>query len=123
VSFPTESYTTRTFCRGDLLQPLNDALFTIVNHLPGAGLQRAALLRADGADQFRAQRFRPLAGDQPDATRRGMKQELLVGLNFIGFAQQVVDRQPFQERGRRLFKEMASGSRAALSAGTLWTEL
>jgi hypothetical protein len=43
---------------------------------------------ADGTDQFRAQRFRPLAGDQPDATRRGMKQELLVGFNFIGFAQQ-----------------------------------
>jgi hypothetical protein len=80
------------------------------------------LRAADGTDQFRAQRFRPLAGDQPDAAGRRMKQERLIGLNFVGFAQQVID-QPFQERGRRLLKEMASGKRAALSAGTLWTEL
>jgi hypothetical protein len=46
---------------------------------------------AHGADQFCAQRFCPLTGDEPDATRRGMKQELLVGFNFIGFAQQVVN--------------------------------
>ena len=94
------------FAAGDLLQPLNNALFTIVNHLPGARLQRALrfLCISDGADQLRAQRLCPLTGDEPDATRCGMEQELLVGLNFIGFAQQVVNRQTFQERGRRLLK-------------------
>jgi hypothetical protein len=38
VSFPTESYTTRTFSRCYLFYALNNVFFAIVNHLPCASL-------------------------------------------------------------------------------------
>ncbi len=73
---------------------------------PGAGLfrQRGLLVGTDAADQARTQRFRPLAGDQPDAAGRGMEQKHFTRLHVIGLAQQVVYRQPFEERGCTLFK-------------------
>ena len=84
---------------GDLFQALDDILFAIVNDLPGAGLFGAfSFLRAaDGTDQLRAQRFGPLTGDEPDAAGRRMKQERLARFDLVGFPQQVIDREPFQE--------------------------
>ena len=59
-----------------------------------AGLKRALgfLCTAHRADKFCTERFGPLTGDQPHAARRGMKQELLVRFDLIGFAQQIIDR-------------------------------
>src|SRR5690606_41383226 len=53
-SFPTR----RSSDLSDLFQPLNDALFPIVNHLPCARIQRALrfLRTADGTNQFCTQR-------------------------------------------------------------------
>ena len=91
---------------GYLFQAFNDILFAIVDDLPGAGLlcPLRFLRAADGTDQLSAQRLRPLAGNQPDATGRRMKQERFTGLDLVSFSQQVIDRQPFQERCGSLFK-------------------
>jgi hypothetical protein len=98
VSFPPSHTPRALFYRRLSLSPLNYAFFAIVNHLPCAGLQRTLrfLRTADGTDQFRAQRFCPLAGNQPDAARRRMEQERLIRLNFIGFAQQIKTVSPFR---------------------------
>ena len=74
---------------GERLEPLHDRLLAIVNHLPGARLFGALrfLRAADGTDKFRPQRFRPLTGYQPHAASGRVKQEHLIRLNFIGFAQ------------------------------------
>ncbi len=113
------------FAAGDLFYPFDNTLLTVINYLPCASVQRPLrFLRAtDGTDKLRAQRFRPLAGDQTDAARSGMKQEGFVGFHFIGFAQQVKTVNPLRKEAAACSKEMASGKIAALSAGTLWTEL
>ncbi len=82
------------FTAGDLFHPLHNALFAVVDHLPGTRLKRAlCLLRvADGADQFGAQRFCPLTGNQPNAACGRVEQELFIGFDLIGFAQQIKHR-------------------------------
>ena len=91
---------------GDRFQAFDDILFAIVNDLPGAGLFSAFgfLRAADGTDQLSAQRFGPLTGDEPDAAGRRVEQERLACFDLIGFTQQVINREPFQERRCRLLE-------------------
>ena len=105
--------------------PLGDILFVVVDGGPCAGLfrQRGLFVGADATDQARAQRFGPLAGDQPNSAGGGMEQEHLTRLHVVGLAQQVVHRQPFEERSGALLKAEVVRQQRHFSSGTLWTSL
>ena len=55
-------------------------------------------LRADGADDMRAERPRPLAGEQADAAGRGMDQDPMPRLDLERLVQEIPDRQPLQHQ-------------------------
>ena len=55
-------------------------------------------LRADGADDMRTERPRPLAGQQPDAAGRGVDQDAMALLDLEGLVQQVPDREPLEHQ-------------------------
>ncbi len=62
-------------------------------------------------------------GDQPNPAGGGMEQEHFTRLHVVGLAQQVVHRQPFEERSGALLKAEVVRQQRHFSSGTLWTSL
>src|SRR6185312_13865497 len=88
----------------DLLYPCDEILFIVEDHMIAAIGERKFGLRsrADCADDMRAERPRPLAGEQPDAPGRGMDQHAMMRLDLEGLVQQVPDCEPLEHQHRAL---------------------
>ena len=64
--------------------------------------ERDLVGRAGGADDGRAEMFRPLAEDQPDAAGGGVKQDRVAGLHLEGPAQEIFGGHALQHHRRGL---------------------
>ena len=88
------------FVAADLLDARDEILLVVEDDVIAAIGEReiGLCLGADGADDVRAQRLRPLAREQADAAGGGVDQHAMVRLDLEGLVQQIPDRQALEHQ-------------------------